>query len=108
MITASRHSHKADKYQDRIILAGGTIGIILATVQSGSFIMDLKGCLAWSIVGALGFSSLFHWALSWWPDPDIQELEGEIPLPLEDLEVHSNIEVPDSENAGVECRAGHN
>jgi hypothetical protein len=73
-IAALRHSHRADRYQDRIISAGIVLGLA-AALQADDFLMESKSYMAWSTILALLFSALIHRVLSLCSDSNTHENE---------------------------------
>ncbi|CAG8955587.1 hypothetical protein HYFRA_00009541 [Hymenoscyphus fraxineus] len=72
-ITAYRHSHRNDRYQDHItgtaILVGLSISIMLGDL------LALKTLLPWCTIGGLFLSSLGHRFLTIWPREEDDEQE---------------------------------
>jgi hypothetical protein len=82
-MAAVQHSHKADIYFNRILTMGMAVACLLA-FQTSNVVMGLKRYLAWSIIFALLFSALFHWAVRTWKGPQTLENGPEMGIQLHD------------------------
>lgn len=86
-IGALQHSHKADRYLNKIIVSGLAVGTA-AAFQTTNVLMALKSYSAWSTILALLLSVFIHWAMRLWEGRQTLDDGSEMIIHLHDKSCH--------------------